>query len=74
MNQNNIYHKQQKMFDPTIGVQPKIIIYGTGSFGWKMTEQDCDGCNYSKYESDTNAYVCTCKNGCDYNDGEVLGD
>jgi len=26
---------------------------------------DCEGCIYFKYESDTNAYVCTSKKGCD---------
>ena len=29
-----------------------------------MKDIDCDGCNYLKYESDTNAYVCTRKGGC----------
>ena len=26
---------------------------------------DCEGCVYLKYESDTNAYICTSKSGCD---------
>ena len=30
-----------------------------------MEKPDCDGCIYYKYESDTNAYVCTSKKGCD---------
>ena len=31
-----------------------------------MQEQDCEGCTYLKYESDTDSYVCTKKGGCDY--------
>ena len=27
---------------------------------------DCEGCNYLKYESDIDSYVCAKKGGCDY--------
>ncbi|KKK42423.1 hypothetical protein LCGC14_1849230 [marine sediment metagenome] len=37
-----------------------------------MKEPDCEGCIYYKYESDTNAYVCTSKNGCVKIINEVL--
>ena len=31
----------------------------------KIKDVDCDGCKYLKYESDTDAYICTSKSGCD---------
>ena len=37
----------------------------------QIEDIDCEGCEYLKYESDTNAYICTSKNGCIRKNGEV---